>query len=1205
MKKEKYVLGLDIGISSVGWAAVRLDENDNPIRIIDANSKIFSPGEVPKTGASKNLIRRTKRDTGRVIRRRSFRIDRVRHLLNLNGYLGDDIIEGLVSDVNDKLTLIYSNMLNKYYKNKNTNPYELKVAALDRKLTPDELSIILVHYAKHRGYRSNREDNTDDKETGKVKKSITDNEELMQNKNYRIISEMFLKDEKFKDRIRNSTDDYKMCVSREMYQKEIEIVLDSQIKYGLITEEFKNDYIKIWSSQRHYAKGPGKPSKYGGDLIVRMTGKCKFDNNLRAPKYAPSSEIFVALTNLVNLRYHKFGNINYIGLTKEEIEKVIALAKSKDNVTYASLFKELGYTNVTIKGLSLSKKEYNKALTKFKSKYKIDEKSTIDFTTLSEEKKIEFNELKTKEVLSRNFISLKAYSDMRKAFSTKLNTEEWYKISDNYELLDTIATILTNYKLNEDVEKAIKENNIDERYKDIIKSLPNYKEHMMLSLDLIRKLNKIMITGKTYDTAMEELGYNHSLVNENSVKEDLLIPINQDNELTNQRVIRSLSQARSIINSVIKKYGMPERINIETARELAKSMEERREIENKQKENHENNEKTREEIFNLGIFKSKDDIKSFDLLKYKLWKEQLEHCTYSGEPITIEDLFDNNIVQVDHILPYSRTFDDTYFNKTLVLSKYNQDKKNNTPYEWFGKDKEKWNNFVGYISSLNIPTKKKDNYLLTNLTPEMEAEYRNQNLNDTKYIARYLVSYIKANLNVKKVGCPSGSITGKLRNYWQLNGLTHSLESETYYVKNRDENTKKNRENHLHHAMDAILIAITNEKIIKRVSDYERYKRYLDNKPISYIINYAKSMDDSFEINNFTDEETGELYENSLKKYIADLRTNEFFQTNKKNNTIKTYLPTPYADFREEAIVRVYEQNKEILRNKLRAFHYNEEDLENAVPLIPKFAKNKVGGPLHGETYYGLKTYKDGNETKYYKTSRISLNSDKFTKDKLDNIIDKDSGSRIVYDTISAWLENDNGKEAFAKHNGYPINPTTNAPIKKIKIKSDYDGKGHIIGNKIVEKEDIYQIDIYKKKDEDRLYFVAYDAMELYQIKERKDKNGNIIKPLYNIPVDLWWGQGKNHKKMKYLDLQENYEFYVSLQKNEFIEIILNNGNKGYAYVKGFSSGQFEVGSALGDSLDIIGEKNLFQGARERYQLTISTIKSIKKVKLNNLGKIE
>ena len=101
--------------------------------------------------------------------------------------------------------------------------------------------------------------------------------------------------------------------------------------------------------------------------------------------------------------------------------------------------------------------------------------------------------------------------------------------------------------------------------------------------------------------------------------------------------------------------------------------------------------------------------------------------------------------------------------------------------------------------------------MLDKLTPEMESEYRNQNLNDTKFISKYLVSYIKANLSVPHVGSPSGSITGKLRNYWHLNGLTHSLESESYYLSNIDKQDKKNRENHLHHAMDAIIIAATND----------------------------------------------------------------------------------------------------------------------------------------------------------------------------------------------------------------------------------------------------------------------------------------------------------------------------------------------------------------------------------------------------------
>lgn len=1200
MEHENYVLGLDIGISSVGWGLLRLDEDNNPNRIIDVGVKIFSPGEVPKTGASKNLVRRSKRGTRRIIRRREFRVDRTKYLLNLNGYLGDEIVEGLVSEVNDKLTDIYNDMIKEYYKDKDISPYKLKVEALDRKLNKDELSIILVHYAKHRGYKSNRDEDGNDSDAGKVKKSIKENEALMKEKGYRIISEMFINDEKFNDKIRNSSGDYKMCVSREMYLKEIEQVLDSQVKFGLITDAFKKEYIDIWSSQRHYAKGPGGDSKYGGNLIERMTGKCKFDDKPRAPKCAPSSEMFVALTNLVNFRYKSLEDLEYKRLTGDEIKRIIEIAKGQDAVTYAKVFKELGMEIGIVKGISATKKEKAETINKFKKQYNLEEFNVADFT---EEQSDFYNNLKLVEMSKRKFIELKNYSIMRKEFTKQLGSEEWDKIKDDVKLLDLIAKILTDYKLNEDVIKAIKENNINELYQEVILALPNFKDHMMLSSDLIRNLNNIMIDGINYDEAMRQLNLDHSDLNNNKEKEDLLIPINQNEELNNQRVIRSLAQARGIINSVIKKYGMPEGINIETARELAKSREERNEISKKRDENRDNNEKIKNELVEKGLFSSTDKVKSIDILKYKLWKEQIERCAYSLEAIPIEYLFDDNMVQIDHILPYSRTFDDTYFNKTLVLSKYNQEKMNKTPYEWFGKT-DKWNDYVGFISSLDIPEKKKENYLLVKLTQEMEAEYRNQNLNDTKFIAKYLVSYIKANLNVKSVGCPSGSITGKLRNYWNLNGLTHSLESESYYVTNRNDESKKNRENHLHHAMDALVIAATNNTTIRRVSDYERYKRYLDNKPLDYVLKYANEIDDNFEKNTFIDDNTGELLEDSLKKYIHELRDKEYFKE-KKNNTIRTFVPEPYKDFIEEAKVRVYEQNKELMDFKLKGLHYNDVELSNALPIIPKFAKDKIGGSLHGETYYSLRKYMDGNEEKVSKTSRIDLNSDNFDIKKLDCIVDKESGSKVVYETIKEWLGKEKGSTAYKNNGGYPINPTTKAPIKKIRIETEYGGKGHMIGDKVVDKQDICQIDVYKKKDDDKLYFVAYDAMDVYQIKEKHNKDGKLIKKSLNIPVDVWWGQGKNHKLIDYNELINEYVFYISLKKNEFVEIELDNGNKCNCYIGGFTSGKLRIGSYLGDGVDLLGSDKFFKSLPKNYELTVSTIKSINKIKLNNLGKIE
>lgn len=253
--KYNYVLGLDIGISSVGWGLLALDENNNPYKIIDVGSRIFSPGEVEKTGDSKAKERREKRGTRRVIRRREFRLDRVRNLLYEKGYLKGNITSNIVSVKNEELTTLFNNMINNYYKNKDTNPYKLKVEALDRKLTNDELSIILVHYAKKRGYKLNREESSDN-DNGKVKEAIKENTNLMEEKKYRTISEMYINDEKFKNKIKNGPDDYKLSVTNEMYLEEINKVLDSQIGFGLIDDNFKNEYLEIYNSRRHYSEGP-------------------------------------------------------------------------------------------------------------------------------------------------------------------------------------------------------------------------------------------------------------------------------------------------------------------------------------------------------------------------------------------------------------------------------------------------------------------------------------------------------------------------------------------------------------------------------------------------------------------------------------------------------------------------------------------------------------------------------------------------------------------------------------------------------------------------------------------------------------------------------------------------------------------------------------------------------------------------------------
>lgn len=1194
---KKYVLGLDIGISSVGWGLIELNENNEPYKIKDTGVRIFSPGENVKTGESKNIARREKRGTRRILRRRKFRINRIRYLLAEYNFLKKSN-KNVISDIYEDLKEQYNTLIDNYYKEKDINPFELKTEALNRKLSNEELAIILVHYAKHRGYKSNRDEDNDD--SGKVKSSIKENEKIMHEKNYRTISEMFALDEKFNDRIHNTTGDYRMSVNREMVLNDIENVLNCQIKFRLIDEKFKEEYIKIWSCQRHYSKGPGGNSKYGGNLIEKMTGICKYTGEPRAPKQAPSAEIFNALTLMVNLKYKP--NENYEKLTEEEINKILELALTKDSVTYKNLKEILDKETITIKGLELSKKEWIDCLNNFKVKIlKLEKNDEVNLNELTKEEQEKFEEIKQEKLFSKKFIELKTTSTFRKEFSRAFGKNIWEKLLNNIEILDEIAVILTNYKTEEDIIEQVENSEIiDNNLIECILHLPNLKDHNNLSLSLIRNLNKLMKTGMLYNEAMSKLGYNFSDLTINKEKFDTLLPINPENEISNQRVIRSLAQTRRIINAIIKKYGMPYKINIETARELAKSLDERKKIQRNQEENKENNDKIKKELCELlpNKFQNENKVSSFDLLKYKLWKEQQNICPYSLEKITIEELYDNGIVQVDHILPYSRTFDDSYFNKTLVKAKENQIKGNRTPYEWFKSDRERWENYPmykSYISSLNISDKKKDNYLLTNLTQEIENDMRNQNLNDTKYITRYLTSFLKAYLNVPLVDSVNGTITSKLRTRWGLNNITHSLQSTSYYIKDVDaeNDIKKNRENHLHHAMDACIIACSNKSIIQKITNYEKYKRYFENKVDASIESLLKNnyIYKSEETDDYIDEETGEIIKTeSLEEYYKDLINNNYLVKNNKNR-YTVLFPQPYENFTNELKARIFERNESQQRFMLKGLHtYTKDELEEVKPLIPVFAKNKIKGSLHEETVYGYKK----NENQEYITKRVSVTASNFKQKDLEQIIDKDNGSKEVYETLKKWMENcENGEIAY-KNNGYPIDKTGKI-IKKVKLQLPYEGKGHNINGKIVEKEKIQKILVFQDKEINALYFCGLDRFDILNLKKNKD-----------YVITLWKSRSASEKET-YNNLLNKYNLKLELSKNEFVEIEKENGNKCYCYINGFTSGKIDIGSYIGDNYDIVGENSLFNSfyPAGQYPLTITTIKEIKKIKLNTLGKIE
>ena len=241
----------------------------------------------------------------------------------------------------------------------------------------------------------------------------------------------------------------------------------------------------------------------------------------------------------------------------------------------------------------------------------------------------------------------------------KENKDKFEKIEKNPELQNIIADALVRNKTDETIKNYLEKSDIDEEIINAILNI-NFTKFGHLSYKAMNKIIPELEKGLTYDKACENVGYEFKgRKNELQYK---LPPVTElEDEILNSVVLRAVSQTRKVINAIIDKYGSPTAIYIETARELSKPYDERMKIEKRQKENAANNDKIKE---TFGF-----DPKPFDIVKMKLWREQNGKCAYSSKPIPAERLYEENFVQVDHIIPFSRCFDDSYQNKSISINR--------------------------------------------------------------------------------------------------------------------------------------------------------------------------------------------------------------------------------------------------------------------------------------------------------------------------------------------------------------------------------------------------------------------------------------------------------------------------------------------------------------------------------------------------------
>lgn len=836
---HKYILGLDLGIASVGWAAVWIDENEQPIGLLDLSVRTFNKAETD-TGESLSGARRSARALRRVNRRRAHRLLRLRRLLKREGVLKAEDFD-----------------TQGYVKNLPINVWQLRVDGLDRKLEPREWAAVLLHLIKHRGYLSQRKSDavSADKELGKLLSGVSKNHEALIQSEYRTAAELALKNfAPVTGHMRNKVGDYSHTFNRLDLEKELCLLFERQRQFDnpFTSDKFEELVRDLLMTQRVALQG---------DAILAMLGHCIFEpQEYRAAKNTWSAERFVWLTKLANLRIQD--GVTERGLTEEERQCLLPEPYKKVKLTYKQVRKLLSLPETAVfKGLSYKKDK---------------DRSKVEDTSLME---------------------MKAYHEICKALEKANLKTEWQSLATQPDKLDAIGTAFSLYKTDEDIRNALADQAL---LPDVLEALLagiNFDKFIHLSLKALHQLLPKMEEGIRYDEACAEIYGDHHGQRDSQQVHRLLPPIPTD-EIRNPVVLRSLAQARKVINAVVRRYGSPARVHIETGREVGKSYAERKKIKARNDENQADRKRAIDnfkELFPLFV----GNPKPTDILKLRLYYQQHGQCLYTGESIDLCRLSEKGYVEIDHALPFSRTWDDSFNNKVLVLGSENQNKENRTPYEYLGGEQgsNKWYAFLARVNASAFSPAKKQRVSLRQLD---EEGFKARNLNDVRYVSRFLCQFIEENMCLegkgkRRVFASNGQLTAFLRRSWGLNKIRTA--------------------NDRHHALDAVVVACTTVSIQKKVTDYVRYREM-----------------------------------NVLNSRIVDRQTGEI-----------SYLrfPEPWEFFRREVMIRVFNDDPVMrLKNELpdrpSAVH------EFVKPLfVSRAPTRKVTGQGHMETVKSPKKWEE------------------------------------------------------------------------------------------------------------------------------------------------------------------------------------------------------------------------------------------------------
>lgn len=472
---------------------------------------------------------------------------------------------------------------------------------------------------------------------------------------------------------------------------------------------------------------------------------------------------------------------------------------------------------------------------------------------------------------------------------------------------------------------------LGKEYASAFASIALQDDYGSLSAKAMRKILPFMMDGNEYSVACEYAGYRHS--KRSLTKEELdnkplvnTIPLLKRNSLRNPVVEKILNQMINVVNTVSETYGKPDEIRIEMARELKKSAKEREQMTKDMNDAKKKNDEYKQVLQSeFGITNPTRN----DVIRYRLYKELEQNgfkTIYTQTYIPKDKLFSKEF-DIEHIIPQARLFDDSMSNKTIEARQANIEKGSATAYDYvlgkYGKQgAEDYKQRVDKMLEDGKISKTKQKKLLMR-EQDIPEGFIDRDLRDSQYIARKAREILES--MVRTVVATTGSVTDRLREDWQLVDVMKELNWDKYdrlgltetitdhdgrQIRRIKDWTKRN--DHRHHAMDALTIAFTRHSFIQ----------YLNNM-------------------NARSDKSSSIYGIEQKELSRD-----------SHGKLRFVPPMPLNDFRSEAkkhlediLVSIKAKNKVMTKNPNKT-KCAKGKTKTTLQLTPR-------GQLHNETIYG------------------------------------------------------------------------------------------------------------------------------------------------------------------------------------------------------------------------------------------------------------